>query len=158
MPQACVAQPYNQNTCVLCYSILSRRDSREKLSVCRETEEHHLSSFWCQEETPESCRQNKDIALTEGILKGACKKNHRRNPIFPAPYYPENTQSSRFEGANPPTAVFLVMTHKIPHNSDTIFLIKPATKMKLYIWCLKKKKKKEEGKKKDKTLLVVISS
>lgn len=73
-------------------------------------------------------------------------KNCRRDPIFPAPYYPENTQSSHFEGANPPTAVFLVMTHKIPHNSDTIFLIKPAAKMKLYMWWLKKKKK--GGKKK----------
>lgn len=71
-------------------------------------------------------------------------KNCRRDPVFPAPYYPENTQSSHFEGANPPTAVFLVMTHKIPHDSDTIFLIKPAAKMKLYIWCLKKK---EGGKK-----------
>lgn len=63
-------------------------------------------------------------------------------------------QSSHFEGANPPTAVFLVMTHKIPHNSDTIFLIKSAAKMKLYIWCLKKKK----GGGEDKTLLVVIRS
>lgn len=33
------------HTCVLCCSILSHRDSREKRSVCRETEQHHLSSF-----------------------------------------------------------------------------------------------------------------
>jgi len=91
-----------------------------------------------------------------GYSRGCLQKNHGRDPIFPAPYYPENSQSSRFEGANPPTAVFLVMTHKIPHNSDTIFLIKPAARTKLYIWY--SKKKKGRGKKKDKTLLVLTSS
>lgn len=78
------------------------------------------------------------------VLPRGHVKNGRRDPIFPAPYYPENTQSSLFEGANPPTAVFLVMTHKIPHDSDTIFLIKPAAKMKLYIWCLKKERREKK--------------
>lgn len=149
-PQACVTQPYNQNTCVLCYSILSRRDSREK---------HRLQGDWgaslvfllVPTGNTRELPTEQGHRPHRGYSEGHVQKNHRRNPIFPAPYYPENTQSSRFEGANPPTAVFLVMTHKIPHNSDTIFLIKPATKMKLYIWCLKKKKGR---KKKDKTLLV----
>lgn len=41
------------------------------------------------------------------------------------------------------------MTHKIPHNSDTIFLIKPC------IWFLKKKRRR---KKEDKTIVVAVSS
>lgn len=44
-PQACVTQPCNQNTCALCCSILSHRDSREKCFICRESEQHHLFSF-----------------------------------------------------------------------------------------------------------------
>jgi len=44
------------------------------------------------------------------------------------------------------------MTHKIPHNSDTIFLIK------LCIWLFKKEEKEEERKNEDKTLVVVVGS
>lgn len=71
------------------------------------------------------------------------KKQSQAQPYFRCTLLPQNTHSSRFEGANPSTAVFLVMTHKIPHNSDTIFLIKPAAKWN-YTFGARKKKIKEE--------------
>lgn len=74
-----------------------------------------------------------------------CKKNSQAWP-----YMHFTTPETLFEGVSPPTAGFLLMTHKIPHESDTICLIKPAAKMKLYIWC-SKKMGREEKKPKHKT-------
>lgn len=80
-PQACVAQPRDRNTCVWCCSILSRRDSREKCSVCGETERHHSSSPWEQQRAADRTR----TSFSMRVFPRVHAKNRRRDPIFPAP-------------------------------------------------------------------------
>lgn len=127
-PQACVTQPCNQNTCVLCCSILSHRDSCEKCSA-----RGRLSSITF---LPSSV-SNKQQRAANGTRISALQGLKRITGMTWFSLH-LTTPETLFEGVSPPTVVFLLMTHKIPHESDTICLIKPAAKMKLYVWCSNK--------------------
>lgn len=116
------------NTCVLCCSILSHRDSREKRSVRGRLA---ASPFFLLV----SVTNSRELLMEQGYHPCRDAKRITGMTWFSLHL---TTPETLFEGVSPPTAVFLLMTHKIPHESDTICLIKPAAKMKLYIWCLKK--------------------
>lgn len=100
-----------------------------------------------------SCQWNKDITSPEGIPKGACKKEITGMTLFSLHL---TTPETIFEGVSPPTAVFLLMTHKIPHESDTICSRKPAAKWN-YTFGAQKKERKKIQTQQDNLLLVVIS-